>query len=851
MFAGFGAAEDTNQRFRALLDAGQTGLSIAYDMPTLYGYDTDSPEAEGEFGTCGVAVSSLADMEVLLDGLPLDRISTSMTINSPAAPVWAMYIAAAEKRGVPRTALEGTIQNDILKEFVAQKEFLFPPEPSMRLVTDTIEFGTRELPRWNTISISGYHIREAGSTAVQELAFTIADGMAYVEAALARGLRVDDFAPRLSFFFNSHSDFFEEIAKFRAARRIWWKLMSERYRAENERSTWMRFHTQTAGVSLTAQQPLNNLTRVAVQALAAVLGGTQSLHTDAYDEAWAVPSAEAALLALRQQQIIAEETGVASTVDPLGGSWFVESLTNETERAVWRYLDEIDARGGMVAAIAAGYPQREIADAAYRFQREVDDGERTIVGVNRYVGPRRERWRSRCSRCPRNHCARQLERLGRVRRERDAAAVATALAGLRENAAPARLLGDEPHAVVHPRGRGLRHAGRDVRRPARGLRRVPRARGRIGPRPAGATSPGRDFAARGPHGALIAATSFPPALVPKSSRRDPTTTPDTIGVPSNSAPVSSLSQERPSGDTHAMPSPFADLPSATNVDPVESTRVIVASARAGDAGAAVHARPSGDHHATASAPSEPTVTYPLGPPATSVSLPWGSGPPETSSHDEPSTDVHTSVASDASVPIATRPPGPAATAPMDRAANCGSVGGRDVQFGAIRRRSDAGADGRIAGDIARAANGDEAGRRDGDRLVVRPRAGGARVDERTSPRRATSGRRSTPRTGATAQVLHRPAAGFADGNQRRSVSGDPLYDEVIEGGGGRLLSPRKAVSGRPRGRHIVRSSHRPADGDEAGTRDDDVRDGAIAERRRIRQGLPAGPRQGGLWAPGE
>ena len=309
MFAGFGAAEDTNARFRSLLAAGQTGLSIAYDMPTLYGYDTDDPEAEGEFGTCGVAVSSLADMEVLLAGLPLDKVSTSMTINSPAAPIWAMYIVAAEKAGVPRAALEGTLQNDILKEFVAQKEFLFPPEPSMRLVTDTIEFGTKEMPRWNTISISGYHIREAGSTAIQELAFTIADGMAYVEHALARGLRVDDFAPRLSFFFNSHSDFFEEIAKFRASRRIWYKLMTERYRAENERSTWMRFHTQTAGVSLTPQQPLNNLTRVATQALAAVLGGTQSLHTDAYDEALAVPTAEAALLALRQQQIIAEETG--------------------------------------------------------------------------------------------------------------------------------------------------------------------------------------------------------------------------------------------------------------------------------------------------------------------------------------------------------------------------------------------------------------------------------------------------------------------------------------------------------------------------------------------------------------
>ena len=434
MFAGFGAAEDTNARFKQLLAAGQTGLSIAYDMATLYGYDTDDPEAEGEFGTCGVAVSSLADMEVLLDELPLDRISTSMTINSPAAPIWAMYIAAAEKQGVPRAMLEGTTQNDILKEFVAQKEFLFPPEPSLRLVTDTIEFGTRELPRWNTISISGYHIREAGSTAVQELAFTIADGMAYVEAALERGLRVDDFAPRLSFFFNSHNDFFEEIAKFRAARRIWWKLMSERYRAENERSTWMRFHTQTAGVSLTAQQPLNNLTRVAVQALAAVLGGTQSLHTDAYDEAWAVPSAEAALLALRQQQIIAEETGVTNTVDPLGGSWFVESLTNSTERDVWRYLDEIDRRGGMVKAIAEGYPQREIADAAYRFQRELDAGERVIVGVNRYGDPSEE-LEIPLLEVSEESLRRQLSRLERTRRERDNEAVGVALAGLREAAA--------------------------------------------------------------------------------------------------------------------------------------------------------------------------------------------------------------------------------------------------------------------------------------------------------------------------------------------------------------------------------------------------------------------------------
>ena len=433
MFAGFGAAEDTNARFKQLLAAGQTGLSIAYDMPTLYGYDTDDHEAEGEFGTCGVAVSSLADMEVLLEGIPLDRISTSMTINSPAAPIWAMYIAAAEKRGYRRAILEGTLQNDILKEYIAQKEFLFPPEPSMRLVTDTIEFGTRELPRWNTISISGYHIREAGSTAVQELAFTIADGMAYVEEALRRGLRADDFAPRLSFFFNSHSDFFEEIAKFRAARRIWWKLMTQRYRAENERSTWMRFHTQTAGVSLTAQQPLNNLTRVAIQALAAVLGGTQSLHTDAYDEAWAVPSAEAALLALRQQQIIAAETGVTNTVDPLGGSWFLESLTNEIERAVWRYLDEIDRLGGMVAAIRAGFPQKEIADAAYRFQLEFDAGERQVVGVNLHADPH-ELLEIPLLEVSEASLRAHLARLERTRRERDGEAVEAALSELRDRA---------------------------------------------------------------------------------------------------------------------------------------------------------------------------------------------------------------------------------------------------------------------------------------------------------------------------------------------------------------------------------------------------------------------------------
>jgi methylmalonyl-CoA mutase N-terminal domain/subunit len=434
MFAGFGTAEDTNDRFKKLIAAGGTGLSIAYDMPTLYGYDHDEPLAAGEFGTCGVAVSSLADMEILLSGLPVGEISTSMTINSPAAMIWAMYIVAAEKMGVPRAELSGTLQNDILKEFIAQKEYIFPPGPSLKLVTDTVEFGTREMPRWNTISISGYHIREAGSTAVQELAFTIADGIAYVEDALARGLRFDDFAPRLSFFFNSHNDFFEEIAKFRAARRIWFKLATERFGAENERSAWMRFHTQTAGVSLTAQQPLNNLTRVAIQALAGVLGGTQSLHTDAYDEAWAVPSEDAALLALRQQQIIAEESGAANTVDPLAGSYFVETLTNRTEQAAWAYLRRIDEMGGMLAAIEAGYPQAEIADAAYAQARILEEHERETIGVTAFadagevlriplleVGSEQER--------------RHLDRLARTRAERDADLHQRALNRLRAEAA--------------------------------------------------------------------------------------------------------------------------------------------------------------------------------------------------------------------------------------------------------------------------------------------------------------------------------------------------------------------------------------------------------------------------------
>jgi methylmalonyl-CoA mutase N-terminal domain/subunit len=385
MFAGFGTAEETNARFRYLLEQGQTGLSVAFDMPTLYGYDTDAPEALGEFGKCGVAISSLADMEVLFQDIPMGEVTTSMTINSPAAAIWAMYIAAAEKQGYRRHQLRGTIQNDILKEYIAQKEFLFPPEPSLRLVVDTLEFGAQELPEWNTISISGYHIREAGSTAAQELAFTLADGFAYVEAAMHRGLDVDEFAPRLSFFFNAHSDFFEEIAKYRAARRIWARAMREKYGAKNPRSWLLRFHTQTAGVSLTAQQPENNIVRVALQALAAVLGGTQSLHTNSMDEALALPSERAATVALRTQQVIAHESGVTNTIDPLAGSYFVEALTNRLEEEANDYFRRIDHLGGVVPAIEAGFFQREIAEAAYLYQREIDTGRRTIVGVNGYV----------------------------------------------------------------------------------------------------------------------------------------------------------------------------------------------------------------------------------------------------------------------------------------------------------------------------------------------------------------------------------------------------------------------------------------------------------------------------------
>jgi methylmalonyl-CoA mutase N-terminal domain/subunit len=385
MFAGFGTAEETNERFKYLLEQGQTGLSMAFDMPTLYGYDTDAPEGLGEFGKCGAAISSLRDMELLLDGLPLDKITASMTINSPAAIIWAMYIAVADNQGIPRHQLGGTIQNDILKEYIAQKEFIFPPEPSMRLVTDTIEFGAKEMPRWNTISISGYHIREAGSTAAQEMAFTLVDGIEYVKWAIERGLDVDDFAPRLSFFFNAHNDFFEEIAKYRAARRVWAKVMKEKFGAKNPRSWLLRFHTQTAGASLTAQQPENNIARVAIQALAAVMGGTQSLHTNSMDEALALPSQLAARVALRTQQIIAHESGVANTIDPLGGSYFVEELTNQMEAEAWAYFDKVEALGGVLPAIEAGFFQQEIADAAYLYQREIDNRERIMVGVNDFV----------------------------------------------------------------------------------------------------------------------------------------------------------------------------------------------------------------------------------------------------------------------------------------------------------------------------------------------------------------------------------------------------------------------------------------------------------------------------------
>ena len=430
-FAGFGTAEDTNQRFRYLLAQGQTGLSTAFDLPTLMGYDSDHPRSEGEVGKCGVAISSLADMEVLFDQIPLADVTTSMTINSPAAVIWAMYLAVAEKQGADWKKISGTLQNDILKEYIAQKEYIYPPEPSMRLVIDTFEFGVKNTPKFNTISISGYHIREAGSTAIQELAFTLRDGLEYVEWGMRRGLNVDEFVPQLSFFFNAHSDFFEEIAKYRAARRIWHKAMVERYGSKNPRAWALRFHTQTAGCSLTAQQPYNNVVRTALQALAAVLGGTQSLHTNSLDEAWALPTEFAATIALRTQQIIAHETGVTNTVDPLGGSYFVEALTNEVERGAWDYIHKIDAMGGMVAAIERSYPQREIAEASYRYQRELDRKEKIMVGVNDFVSQEKP---LEILQIDETVAHRQEERLGKLRKERSQAEVDRRLNALRKAA---------------------------------------------------------------------------------------------------------------------------------------------------------------------------------------------------------------------------------------------------------------------------------------------------------------------------------------------------------------------------------------------------------------------------------
>src|SRR5437870_1028950 len=428
-FAGFGTAEATNARFRYLLSQGQTGLSTAFDLPTLMGYDSDHPLSEGEVGKCGVAISSLADMEVLFDKIPLASVTTSMTINSPAAVIWAMYLAVAEKQGADWRKISGTLQNDILKEYIAQKEYIYPPRPSMRLVVDTFEFGVQHVPRWNPISISGYHIREAGSTALQELAFTLRDGIEYVEWGVERGLAVDDFAPRLSFFFNSHSDFFEEIAKFRAARKIWAQHMRERYGAKNPRSWTLRFHTQTAGCSATAQQPENNIMRTAFQALAAVLGGTQSLHTNSLDEVLALPTEKNVQIALRTQQVLAYETGVVNTADPLAGSYFVEKLTNDIEADALEYFRRIDAMGGMVAAIERGYPQREIQEAAFQFQKAVERKEKIIVGVNEYVMDEKP---FPILYIDEQAAEEQIGRLQTLRSSRDNARVRAALGGLQE-----------------------------------------------------------------------------------------------------------------------------------------------------------------------------------------------------------------------------------------------------------------------------------------------------------------------------------------------------------------------------------------------------------------------------------
>ena len=432
-FAGFGTPEQTNARYHYLLSQGQAGLSVAFDFPTLMGFDSDSPRSLGEVGMCGVAVDTLRDMEVLFDGIPLDRITTSMTINGPAIVMLCFYVALADARGIPRSALGGTIQNDCLKEFIAQHAWVVGPRPAMRMVTDTIEFAAKELPRWHPVSISGYHIREAGSTAAQELAFTLADGIAYVQAAIDRGLDVDTFAPRLSFFFDVHVDFFEEIAKFRAARRIWARVMRERFGAKKEESLKLRTHAQTAGVSLTAQQPYNNVARVAVQALAAVLGGTQSLHTNSLDETYALPTEEAVTIALRTQQIVAHETGVANSIDPLGGSYFVEWLTNRLEAEALDYIRRIDEMGGMLAAVEHGYPQREIASAAYRFQRQVERNEKVMVGLNEFV------MQGEASRIPTLKIDEQVqrlqcERLAEVKARRDPARAAAALEAVRATA---------------------------------------------------------------------------------------------------------------------------------------------------------------------------------------------------------------------------------------------------------------------------------------------------------------------------------------------------------------------------------------------------------------------------------
>ena len=430
-FAGFGTAEETNQRFKFLIGHGETGLSTAFDYPTLYGRDSDDKLAEGEFGKCGVAISSLDDMEILFDGISMKDVSTSMTINGPAAVVWAFYIAAAENQGVQRKQLRGTIQNDILKEYIAQKSWIFPPEPSMRLIIDTFEYGTKEVPLWNTISISGYHIREAGSTAVQELAFTLGDGLAYVDAAMERGLNLDDFAPRLSFFFNAHNDLFEEIAKYRAARRIWAREMKKRG-AKKDRSMWLRFHTQTAGCSLTAQQPENNIVRTTIQALAAVMGGTQSLHTNSMDEALALPSEKAVKIALRTQQIIAHESGVTNTIDPLAGSYFVEYMTDFMEEETYNYFDKVESLGGVLKAIEKGFFQQEIANASFKYQKEIESNQRIMVGVNEFMGD--EKISIPLLKMDPKGEKKQMERLKNIRANRDQSKYTHALEGLEKAA---------------------------------------------------------------------------------------------------------------------------------------------------------------------------------------------------------------------------------------------------------------------------------------------------------------------------------------------------------------------------------------------------------------------------------